>query len=263
MALGLLGKKLGMTHVHDKYGRQVVVTVLQAGPCTVLSLREPARHGYHALQIGFETIEEKRVTKPVRGQFKLAGTGLFRHVHEFRVPATVSEPVAEAKAPAGEERSEHDEAPAPAGWAVGQQLKVDLFKPYELVDVTAISIGKGFQGGMRRWNWKGGPQTHGSTSHRAPGSIGSTTFPGRVLRGHHLPGHMGARRVTIENLRVIRIDPNADLLLLEGAVPGPEHGLVIIEKSTKRFEVIKAPLALVEAVEEEEQTPAKKEKAKK
>lgn len=239
MALGLLGKKLGMTQVFDEYGRQIAVTVLQAGPCTVLGVREPKPHGYEALQVGFETVSEKKLTKPMLGQFKRAGTGPFRHVHEFRLPA------------------------APAGWAVGQQLKVDLFKPHELVDVTATSIGKGFQGGVRRWNWKGGPQTHGSTSHRAPGSIGSTTFPGRVLRGHHLPGHMGARRVTVENLRVVRIDSEADLLLVEGAVPGPEQGLVIIEKSTKRFEVVKAPRAFVEVVEEEEQAPAKKEKAKK
>ena len=139
---------------------------------------------------------------------------------------------------------------------------MDLFQDNELVDVTGLSIGKGFQGGMKRWHWKGGSETHGSTSHRAPGSIGSTTTPGRVWRGHHLPGHLGADRVTVQNVRIIRRDPEHHLLLIEGAVPGAERGVVIVSKSIKRPGVIKKPQAFQVVVEEEEET-SKKAKAKK
>lgn len=264
MAIGLLGKKLGMTHVYDDYGRHVTVTVVQAGPCTVLGLREPKRHGYQAVQVGFETVVESKVTKPRLGQFKQAGAGPFRHVHEFRLPAPDSGRQAgvETEVPKRTTSDKQSGEGANGGWSVGQQLTVELFKRYELVDVTGTSIGKGFQGGMKRWGWSGGPETHGSMSHRAPGSIGSSTFPARVFRGHHLPGHMGARRVTVENLRIVGLDREANLLLIEGAIPGPERSLVIVEKSTKRFEKVKAPQAIVEVVGEEEDA-AKKTKAKK
>jgi large subunit ribosomal protein L3 len=234
--IGLLGKKLGMTHVYDPFGRRRAVTAIQAGPCTVVGLREPAAHGYHAVQLGFEPIPEAKLTRPVAGQFKPAGVGTFRHVREFRLPAT------------GE-------------WQIGQQVTVALFTPYELVDVTGISIGKGFQGGVKRWGWKGGPATHGSMSHRAPGSIGSSTTPGRVLRGHHLPGHMGACRVTIQNLRIAAIQPEHHLLLVEGSVPGAERGLILVRKSRTSPGTIRSPQAGEAIVEEEPQT--KKAKARK
>ena len=223
--IGLLGKKLGRTHVYDDYGRQQAVTAVQAGPCTILQLREAAKHGYRAVQLGFEPIAESKLTKPMTGQFKKAGATPFRYVREFR--------------DGGE-------------WQVGQQLTLELFKQYELVDVTGVSIGKGFQGGMKRWHWRGGPQTHGSMSHRAPGSIGSTTTPGRVWRGHHLPGHMGMDRVTVQNARIIRLDPEHHLLLIEGTIPGPKQQLVMISKSKKRPGVIKAPQAIQVAIEEDE-----------
>ena len=238
--IGLLGKKLGMTHVYDDYGRRKAVTAIQAGPCTILQLREPATHGYHAIQVGFEPVKESRLTKPQLGQFKKAGAGPFRHVREFRLP--VSDP-----GDAG-------------GWKIGQQLTVEVFQPYELVDVTGLSIGKGFQGGVKRWGWKGGPRTHGSTSHRAPGSIGSTTTPGRVWKGHHLPGHMGAAQVTVQNLRVMRLDPEHHLLLVEGAVPGAEQGLLLIRKSRKRPGVIRKPQEF-QAIIEEGETLSKTAKA--
>ena len=246
--IGLLGKKLGMTHVYDEYGRRMAVTAIQAGPCTVLGLREPERHKYHAVQVGFEAVSESKLSKPTLGQFKKAGTGPFRYVKEFRLTAR-------RKASGGSEGERVD-------WKVGQQLTVDLFKEYELVDVTGISIGKGFQGGMKRWHWKGGPRTHGSTSHRRPGSIGSTTTPGRVWRGHHLPGHMGADRVTVQNVRIVRLDAQQHLLLIEGAIPGAERQLVMVSKSTKRPGVIKKPQAFQAGVVEEEDT-GKKAKAKK
>ncbi|MBI3330489.1 MAG: 50S ribosomal protein L3, partial [Candidatus Omnitrophica bacterium] len=195
-----------------------------------LRLREPERHGYRAIQVGFEPVEEAALTRPERGQFKPAKAAPFRHVREFRLPAR----------DAGQEL------------AVGQQLTVDLFQDYELVDVTGTSIGKGFQGGMKRWGWSGGPATHGSMSHRAPGSIGSTTTPGRVWRGHHLPGHMGAARVTVQNVRIVRRDAEHHLLLLEGSVPGAAQGLVLIRKSQKRSGLVKPPQAFQTVIEEED-----------
>ncbi len=251
--IGLLGKKLGMTHVYDDYGRRRAVTAVQAGPCAVLQVREGARHGYRAVQVGFEPVPERKVNKPLLGQFKQAGTGPFRHVREFRVRPGSDTP------PRSGEGRESD----PGEWKVGQQLTVELFQPFELVDVTGTSIGKGFQGGRKRWGWKSGPQTHGSMSHRAPGSIGSTTTPGRVIRGHHLPGHMGAAQVTVQNVRIARLDPEHHLLLIEGAVPGAEQGLVIIRKSRKHPGLIKRPQAVQVVVEEEDEAAAKKAKAKK
>ena len=228
MSIGLLGKKLGMTHVYDDYGRRIAVTAVEAGPCTVLDLREQARHGYQAVQVGFETMKEKHTTKARLGHFKKAGvTTPFRHIREFRLSET------------GE-------------WKIGQQLTVELFQQYEIVDVTGTSIGKGFQGGMKRWHWKGGRATHGSMQHRAPGSIGSTTTPGRVWKGHHLPGHMGDDRVTVQNLRIARLDPEHNLLLIEGAIPGADQQLVIIRKARKRPGVIKKPREFAAIIEDDE-----------
>ncbi|MBI4342846.1 MAG: 50S ribosomal protein L3 [Candidatus Omnitrophica bacterium] len=224
--IGLLGKKLGMTHVYDDYGRRIAVTAVQAGPCTVLDLRDPKRHGYQAVQVGFEPVKESRVTKARLGHFKKAGASPFRYIREFRT--------------------------ADAEWKVGQQLTVELFQPHELVDVTGTSIGKGFQGGMKRWHWKGGRATHGSMQHRAPGSIGSTTTPGRVWRGHHLPGHMGADRVTVQNLRIARLDLEHHLLLIEGALPGAEEQLLIISKSRKHPGFVKKPQEFQAIIEDDE-----------
>jgi len=258
--IGLLGKKLGMTHVYDAFGRRNAVTAVQAGPCTILQLREPARHGYGALQLGFEPVEESALTKPERGQFKRAGTGGFRYVREFRLPA----PPADASPPRGTSAGEGGQRLQPEGdWQLGRQLTVELFTPYELVDVTGLSIGKGFQGGVKRWHWKGGPATHGSMSHRAPGSIGSTTTPGRVWRGHHLPGRMGADRVTVQNVRVLGVDPAHHLLLIEGAIPGAERGLVMVRKSRKHPGRIKKPQAFQVIVEEEDEAAKKPAKTKK
>ena len=239
MAIGLLGKKLGMTHVYDQYGRRQAVTAVQAGPCTVVGVRTSQREGYCAVRLGFEPLKASKLTKPEAGQFKKPGLDPFRYVREFRVP-TLTVP------------SNGDTGEAGAEWAVGQQVTVKCFEDYELVDVTGISIGKGFQGGMKRWHWKGGGKTHGSTSHRAPGSIGSTTTPGRVWRGHHLPGHMGADRVTIQNVRILRLDSANHLVLLGGSVPGAERGLVMICKSKKRPGVIKKPQEFQVIVEEDE-----------
>ena len=239
--IGLLGKKLGMTHVYDDYGRRITVTAVQAGPCTVLELRDPKRHGYQAVQVGFEPVRESRTTKARLGHCKKAGAGPFRYIREFRLPEGAPAPAAK-----------QDGETASGAWQVGQQLTVELFQPYEIVDVTGTSIGKGFQGGMKRWHWKGGRATHGSMQHRAPGSIGSTTTPGRVWRGHHLPGHMGADRVTVQNLRIARLDLEHHLLLIEGAIPGADEQLVIIRKSRKHPGLIKKPQEFAAIIEDDE-----------
>ena len=236
--IGLLAKKLGMTALYNEHGRCVAVTVLQAGPCTVTQVKEPAKDGYRAIQVGFESVKASRLSKALAGHLKKSGSGLFRYLREFRLA--------------------NGEAYQP-----GQQVTVEVFKEGELVDVTGTSIGKGFQGGVKRWGWKGGPASHGSTSHRAPGSIGSTTFPGRVIKGHHLPGHMGDDRVTVQNLRIMKIDLEANLLVVQGAVPGPENRLVMVKKSIKKPGVIVAAKKLQELIIDQEEEEAKTAKAKK
>lgn len=275
MAIGLLGKKLGMTHVYDPYGRRKVVTAIQVGPCTVVGLRNTNQHGYTAVQLGYESIADKKLTKPKAGQFKKAGVGTFRYVREFRIQSQDIPPTAVGQDQDKDKESMDatpQESSGEAGksaktasaetWAVGQEFTVEMFQDYELIDVTGISIGKGFQGGMKRWNWSGGPKTHGSMSHRAPGASGSGTTPGRVYRGHHFPGHMGNRQVTVQNLRIMLRNPEHHLLLVEGSVPGSERGLVMVRKSVKKPGVIKAPQAF-QVIAEEEEASSAKAKAKK
>lgn len=213
---GLIGRKLGMTLVFRPDGRSVAVTVLAAGPCTVVQMKNLKTDGYQAVQLGFEDLDPKKVPKPLVGHFEKCKVTPKRVLREFRLPP-------------GEEL------------AVGSTVSVELFKPGDRVDVTGTSIGKGFQGGVKRWHWKGGPQTHGSMSHRAPGSIGSSTTPGRVWRGHHLPGRMGGERVTTEGLEVIQVNPANHLLLVEGSVPGYEGGLILIRRSRKPPKIFHAP----------------------
>lgn len=204
---GLIGRKMGMTQVFGEDGKHVPVTVIQAGPCPVVEVREKARHGYNALQLGFEP-KTKNVTKPQAGHFKKAGVPTLRVLKELRL-----------------EKVE--------GYKVGQTLTVEMFSPDELVDVSGVSKGKGFQGGVRRYGWSGGDATHGSMFHRAPGSIGASSDPSRVWPGHHLPGRMGGDRRTVLNLRVVRVFPERNLLVVRGAVPGPIGSLVVVRKSVK------------------------------
>ena len=237
MSLGLLATKLGMTQLYNEHGRAVAVTVLQAGPCVVTQVKPPERDGYRAIQVGFGRVKESRVTKALAGHFKKAGTSPFRNLREFRM--------------------------LDGDYAVGQQLTVELFKEGELIDITGTSIGKGFQGGVKRYHWKGGPASHGSMSHRAPGSIGSTTTPGRVFKGHHLPGHMGNDRVTIQNLRIMKVDAQEHLLVVQGSVPGPENRLITVRKSMKRPGVVVAAKGLQDLVVDEEEEQKKSAKPKK
>jgi len=229
MSLGILGRKKGMTQVFRDDGRVIPVTVVEAGPCTVLQVKTKAKDGYEAVQIGFCEKKERLMRKPELGKFKKINVTPKRFIKEIRTAA--------------DEKFE-----------VGQELKVDIFAAGDAVDVTGTSIGKGFQGGMKRWHWKGGKETHGSTSHRRPGSIGSTTTPGRVIRGHHLPGRMGGDTVTTQNLEVVKVDLENNLIVLEGSVPGPDNSLLMIKKAKKRA---KAKIPQIVIIKE------KKEKSKK
>ncbi len=200
---GILGKKIGMTQVFSEDDRRVSVTVIEAGPCYILSV------GEKNIKLAFDSQKESSFKKPQLGIFRKLNIPPKRLIREIL---------------------KHNDKE----YKVGDELKIDLFKPGDYVDITGVSKGKGFQGGMKRWHWQGGPMTHGSTSHRRVGSIGSSTTPGRVFKGHHMPGHMGDRRVTIQNLRVVKVDIENNLLLVKGAVPGTKNTYLIIKKAKKK-----------------------------
>jgi large subunit ribosomal protein L3 len=208
VAKAIIGKKLGMTQTFGEHGRAVPVTVIEAGPCVVVQRKSVAREGYDAVQLGFGDVRENRVNRPAAGHFKRAGVEPKKTLGEFRL-------------------TDCDQ------YQVGQELRADLFESGERVTVTGISKGKGFAGVMKRYGWHGGPGGHGSMSHRRPASSGATT-PARVFPGTGKPGHMGAVRVTVKGLEVIRVDSQRNLLLLKGAVPGPPGALLRITKPPER-----------------------------
>src|SRR3972149_4979994 len=211
MKEGLIGRKKGMTQVFGEDGNLVPVTVVELGPCTVVGVRTTPTHGYDALQLGFEA-KKKNATKAMAGHYKKAGIAApMRVLREIRLQKTE----------------------AVAAYQVGQTLTVDIFSPGELVDVLGESKGKGFQGGVKRYHWHGGHPSHGSMFHRAPGSIGASSDPSRVFPGHHLPGRMGGDHRTVLNVRVIRVFPEQNLLVVRGAVPGPRGSPVVVRKSVK------------------------------
>jgi large subunit ribosomal protein L3 len=209
---GLIGRKVGMTQIFGDDGNQIPVTVLEAGPCTVVGVRTKDSHGYDALQVGFEA-RKKNVSKPAAGVFKKLNLTPMRVLRELRLDRAAAEKL--------------------GSYTVGQALTVDIFAPGELVDIVGVSKGKGFQGGVKRHGWYGGDATHGSMFHRAPGSIGASSDPSRVWPGHRLPGRMGGERRTVLNVRVVRVLPEQNLVLVRGAVPGASGGLVMIRKSVK------------------------------
>jgi large subunit ribosomal protein L3 len=207
---GILGIKLGMAQVFTEEGAAVGCTVLQAGPCVVVQRRTKAKDGYDAVQLGLvEFIKPQRVTKPMLGHFKKAEVAPMRRLGEVRLADS------------------NDET------KVGERVLVDRFKPGEFVDITGISKGKGFAGGVKRWHYAGGDATHGSMFHRAPGGIGASSFPSRVWPGQHFPGHMGNVRKTSRNLRVVKVDTDENLLLVRGSVPGPPGTYILIRKAKK------------------------------
>jgi large subunit ribosomal protein L3 len=209
---GLLGRKVGMTQVFGDDGNQIPVTVIEAGPCTVVGVRTKDTHGYDALQVGFEP-RKKNVSKPAAGVFKKLNLTPMRFLRELRLDRAAAEKL--------------------GTYEVGQALTVEMFSAGELVDVVGVSKGKGFQGGVKRHGWYGGDATHGSMFHRAPGSIGASSDPSRVWPGHRLPGRMGGERRTTLNVRVVRVMAEQNLVLVRGSVPGANGGLVMIRKSVK------------------------------
>ncbi|MFH1169349.1 MAG: 50S ribosomal protein L3 [Chloroflexota bacterium] len=204
MISGIIGKKLGMTQIFDEKGAIEAVTAIEAGPCTVVQVKAAAKEGYSAAQLGFGQARRPGTSR----KEKPGKSPRFKHLREF---------------PVGEGEAE-----------VGQSIDVGLFKAGDLVDITGVSKGKGFAGGVKRYHFRGGPKTHGqSDRHRAPGSVGSTTTPGRTLKGLHMAGHMGDERVTVRGLKVFAADPARNLLLVGGAVPGAKNGLLMIRKSNR------------------------------
>ncbi len=202
--IGLLGKKIGMTRIYTEHGVAIGVTVIETGPCVVLQKKTTDKEGYNAIQVGFMPKKDSRLSKPEAGHCKTAGKGGFYHIKEFRVAD-------------------------PGQYEVGQEVTVsDLFKVGDLVDISGATIGRGFQGVVRRHGFKGGRKTHGSMFHRAPGSIGSSAWPSRVIKGKRLPGHMGTNRVTKKNAIIMDIRPEQNALVVRGGVPGAKNSVLQI-----------------------------------
>lgn len=208
MTLGLLGKKIGMTRVVDETGQMIPVTVIQAGPCPVVQVKREATDGYTALQVGFTPKREDRTNKPLRGHFAKAGVAPQRYVRELRVDD-------------------------PGDREPGQALDVTVFEVGDIVDVVGTSKGRGFAGPIKRHNNSRGPESHGSRYQRRTGSLGASATPSRVMKGKPMAGRMGNERVTVQNLKILRIDPQNNLLVVKGAVPGHPNALVTVKKSRK------------------------------
>ena len=208
MKKAILAKKVGMTQIFNEAGELVPVTVLQAGPCVVTQVKTIENDGYEAVQVGFEDIREKLVNKPVKGMFDKAGVSYKRYVREFKF----------------ENASEYE---------LGQEIKADIFAAGDKIDATAISKGKGFQGAIKRHSQSRGPMAHGSKYHRHAGSNGACSDPSKVFKGKHMPGHMGSKKITVQNLVVVRVDAENNLLLVKGSVPGPKKSLVTIKEAVK------------------------------
>jgi large subunit ribosomal protein L3 len=207
---GIIGIKLGMTQVFAEDGNLVGVTVLQAGPCVVVQRRTKEKDGYDAAQLGLvEFVKPQRINKALTGHFKKANVAPVKVLREVRLPESKDET------------------------KVGDRVLVENFKAGELVDVSGVSKGRGFAGGVKRWHYAGGDATHGSMFHRAPGGIGGSSFPSRVWKNQHFPGHMGNERVTAKNLKVIKVDTDENLLLVRGSVPGPSGTYIFIHKAKK------------------------------
>lgn len=208
MLQGIIGKKLGMTQIFSEDGKWIPVTVIQAGPCKVVRSKTRSSDGYDAVQLGFDEVNPKRVHKPLLGQYTKRSLKPFRILKEFRV----------------------DDA---SKYSVGQDVTLEILKDMQWVDVLGVSKGKGFQGVMKRHNFSGGKNTHGSMHHRQPGSMGASSRPSRVFKNKGLAGHMGDENVTVQKLKVVSLDSENNLVLLRGAVPGGKRAIVFINKSKK------------------------------
>ncbi len=208
MQKAIIARKIGMTQLFMEDGVVVPVTVLQAGPCTVTQVKTVENDGYSAVQIGFEAKKENKVNQPQKGHFAKAGVEAKKYLKEFRL-----------------EDAENYE--------VGQEITVEAFVAGDLIDVTGVSKGKGFQGSIKRHGMSRGPMAHGSKYHRSSGSMGQASSPSKVFKGKKLPGHMGAEQVTVQNLEIVRVDAEQNLLLVKGAVPGPKKSVITIKNAVK------------------------------
>ncbi len=208
MTKAILAKKVGMTQIYDEQGRVMPVTVLEAGPCRVVQVKNEETDGYNSIQIGFIDKKEQRVNRPLKGHFQKANLKPLRYLREFRIDD-------------------------PAAYKSGQEIKADCFSAGDYVDISAIARGKGFAGSIKKMGFSRGPKTHGSHYHRGPGSLGAVA-PARVFKGRRLPGRMGGWRRTVQSLRVVEADAAKNLILVRGSVPGPRGGLVEIKESVKR-----------------------------
>ena len=204
---GILGRKIGMTQIFTEAGEVVPVTVVEAGPVVVTQVKTIENDGYNAVQVGFVDAKEKSLNKPQKGHLAAANT-LKKHLKEFRVDSVEE-------------------------YTVGQEIKADLFAAGELIDVTGISKGKGFQGPIKRHGQSRGPESHGSRYHRRPGSMGACSYPGRVFKNKKLAGHMGSVKVTVQNLEVVRVDADKNFILVKGAIPGAKGSVVTIKEAVK------------------------------
>ena len=204
---GILGRKIGMTQIFTEAGEVVPVTVVEAGPVVVTQVKTIENDGYNAVQVGFVDAKEKSLNKPQKGHLAAANV-LKKHLKEFRVDSVEE-------------------------YTVGQEIKADLFAAGELIDVTGISKGKGFQGPIKRHGQSRGPETHGSRYHRRPGSMGACSYPGRVFKNKKLAGHMGSVKVTVQNLEVVRVDADKNFILVKGAIPGAKGSVVTIKEAVK------------------------------
>ena len=207
MKKAILGTKLGMTQIFAEDGKVIPVTVVKAGPCTVIQTKTVETDGYESVVVGFGDVKEKSLNKPMKGIFAKANVAPKKYLREFRFEE--------------------------ATLAVGDEIKAEVFEAGEKVDVSGISKGKGFAGPMKRWGLHRGPMSHGSGYHRGSGSMGACSNPGRVMKGKKLPGHMGVVKVTIQNLEIVKVDAENELILVKGAIPGNKGGLVTIRNSVK------------------------------
>lgn len=208
MKKAIIARKVGMTQIFAENGVLVPVTVLEAGPCKVTQVKTMENDGYSAVQLGFTDVKAHRINKPDAGHFAKAGVEAKKHVKEFRIDGA-------------------------EGYEVGQTVAADVFAAGDLIDVSGVSKGKGFQGSIKRHNQSRGPMAHGSKYHRASGSMGQASSPSKVFKGKKLPGHMGAVSVTVQNLEVVRVDAEKNLILVKGAVPGPKKSIVTIRDAVK------------------------------
>lgn len=207
MKKAILGTKLGMTQIFAEDGKVIPVTVVKAGPCTVVQTKTVETDGYESVVVGFGEVKEKSLNKPMKGIFAKANVAPCKYLREFRLEE--------------------------ATLAVGDEIKADIFEAGEKVDVSGISKGKGFAGPMKRWGLHRGPMSHGSGYHRGSGSMGACSNPGRVMKGKKLPGHMGVVKVTVQNLEIVKVDAENQLILVKGAIPGNKGGLVTIRNGVK------------------------------